>query len=154
MNTLTQPYQTTITADDVISKRQTELMSEIMDIDDELKELEERVHSLKIKRDEKIMEYDLFCRMEERNEIRITTTSTTVEIRGRRGRLNQSDKLSFEDVVKQIFDKAGRPMRISELIERLEKFGYKWSKYGSAFNYITTSHVVEKVARGYYQIIR
>jgi hypothetical protein len=140
-----------ITALDVIKNRQAELINEIGEIDQLERELLQQLEALRHKRQLRMFEYDMLDRYDERNTVRITSTSTTtVEY----GRHKKADKLGFEDSLKLIMDNAGRPVQLCEIITELEKYGYRWNKYVTAQAYIANSDVVERVSRGFYQLIR
>jgi hypothetical protein len=141
-----------VTADEVIKNRQSELIIEINEIEKLEMEMRQQLEMLNHKKRLRLMEYEMMEKFDERNMVSFTTTTTTIEI----GRKKSSDKLSFEDTLKQVMDNAGRPITIGQIITELEKFGHQWSKYVSAYNYLTNSGMIEKVpqTRGIYQLIR
>lgn len=141
-----------ITADEVIKNRQSELIIEINEIEKLEMELRQQLEMLNHKKRLRLMEYEMMERFDERDMVSFTTTTTTVQI----GRKKPSDKLSFEDTLKQVMENAGRPIPIGQIITELEKFGRVWSHYATAYAYLTNSGMIEKVpqTRGIYQLIR
>lgn len=143
-----------LTAQEVIKSRQSEIFNELSLMDVREKELIADLEALRMRRDQRRMEYDILGRVEERGMVRVTTsTTTTVEATFERHR--PADRLPFEDCLRLIMREAGRPVRVGELISELEKYSYRWNKYVSAHNYVTGCGLLESAGkRGYYQLIR
>lgn len=140
-----------ITADEVVRKRQTAIMGDVMKIDDRITALTEELKSLRVERAERIMEYDIWERYEDRGIVTVTTTTTT-SVSGRMGTV---DRVKFEDALKGIMREAGRPLKFGDICNRLERFGFQWSKKANAHNYITRVGLLESAGmHGYYQLIR
>lgn len=71
-----------------------------------------------------------------------------------RNKLTRSESKNCEESVKEIFKQYGRPMKMAEIISELEEVGYKWSKYVSAYGFISKLDSIEKAHHGYYQLRR
>jgi hypothetical protein len=133
-----------LTMDSVIKNRQAELVNEVFEIETKLSQLQQEMERLVILKEQRMMEHQFLESGGFRNEVRITNGMRTT-----------SDRLSFEDCLMQIYDQYGRPLQVKEIISAVERFGYQWSSYQSAWAYITNSGMLEKTGqRGYYNIIR
>lgn len=131
-----------LTRHDVIKARQSELINEVYGIEQRIQELAAEIDRLTTLKEQRMMEHQL---LEEIGDRGIMGDVTKVK----------KDRMTFEDVMIKLHESAGRPLRIKEIIEGLEKFGYQWSNYYTAYNYITNSHIVQPTgARGYYNVIR
>lgn len=140
-----------ITADEVIRSRQGEIFNRVQTIESELGKMELQKVQLALEKERLLMEHDILDAHTDRGHLSVTTTTTTTV------RMGTKDKLSFEDTAKKIFENAGRPLQIGEIIEQLEKFGYQWSTYQGAYGYITkcTSSIAKvPQCRGMYQFMR
>lgn len=132
-----------MTRDTVIKARQAEIVNEVFEIESRMSELRDELERLAILKEQRMMEHQLLEEVGERS------------ILGEHTPGRKSTRLSFEDTLIQIYDNAGRPLRIKELIGELERFGYQWSNYYTAYSYITSSHIVAPTgARGYYNVVR
>lgn len=140
-----------LTADDVIRSRQAEIFNRVQEIENELQRLEKLKSSLELDKEKLMMEHEILDSYDHRDHLSVTTTTTTTTFK-----MRSSDKLTIEDTLRKIFDNAGRPMRMVEVIGELEKFGYQWSRYESAHSYISRLPHIEKVpqTRGMYQWVR
>lgn len=138
-----------ITADDVIRARQTEIFNRVQSIEHELRRLEQQKKQLENEKERLMMEYKILDSYHDRGILSVTTTTTTM-------RMETRDKIVIEDTIKKIFDNVGRPMRMAEIINELEKFGYKWSRYETAYSYLSKVPILEKVpqTRGIFQLRR
>jgi len=136
--------------DEIIRFRQQEIFNRVQEIEQEIRRLEAELNKLRNEKERLIAEHDLLDRFHDRSGIISVTTTTTVT------RMTSRDRLTFEDVLKRIFEHAGRPMRMIEIIHELEKYGYKWSCYESAHSYISRLPHIEKIpqCRGFYQWVR
>lgn len=134
-----------VTASEAVRERQGELVNEMLEIDSTLGGLREQIKALERKRALRVMEYELLENCTNLNRVKFTYEVT---------RLGQSDRLPIEDCVKEILHSAGRPMAFGEIRAALEKFNYAWNNYISAHNYITRNCALERVSRGYYQLLR
>lgn len=132
----------TITTQQIIEERQKELINEVQDLEQLIRNKQLELESLIQLRDRRIMEHDILDRVPRADMFSM-----------REGEVTRS-RLTFEDCLKLIFEHAGRPVRMTELIDALETYNYKWSNYATAYNYITRTPHVENVARGYYQLRR
>lgn len=139
-----------ITADEVIRSRQTAIFNRVQEIEHEQKRLDLQKQALEREKEALRMEHDILDAYDDRGHISVTTTTTTTV------KMRSHDKITFEDTVKKIFDNVGRPMRVTEIIHELKTFGYQWSTYTSAHNYITRLAHIERVpqCRGTYQWTR
>lgn len=140
------------TADQVIRERQKEIFNEVQEIEHELQRLERQRESLLARKERLMMEHEILESYHNRRELSVTTTTTTTKT----VRMGTPDRLTFEDTLKKIFDNTGRPMRMSEIIFELKKFGFSWSRYESAYSYIIRCPILEKVpqTRGIFQLRR
>ena len=126
--------------DDLIQARQAEIFNEVQDIDAELLQLTARLEKLAALKERRIAEHNMLQNVKDRGLIANEHKSTRVD---------------FETAIKRIFDKAGRPMAIGELINELETFGYIFSKYNTAYMRLKSLGVLESTgARGYYNLLR
>lgn len=66
------------------------------------------------------------------------------------------DTMRIDDMLKKIMDDFGKPVKIGDIIEALEKYEIRWSSYTSAYNRLLNMGLLEKVPQthGYYQIHR
>jgi hypothetical protein len=143
-----------VSANEVIVKRQNELTVEIFALDAQIAEKEKELEALRLRRAERMMEYDMWDNYNQRSSITITRkiTETTVEMNGRMG---QADRMRFEDCLKAIMKEAGVPLQFGDIRKRLEKFGIIWNDYSSAHNYIIRSGLLEGAGRrGFYQLMK
>jgi hypothetical protein len=131
-----------LSVDYVVRSRQAEIVKEVQSIEDEIRLAYQKIEELKQLRDLRIAEHDILDKADDRGII-IGLGQTT-----------KRSSLAFEDCIKRIFDNAGKPLRMKELIEELEKFNYIWSNYANAYNHITKSGHVQAVIRGYYQLVK
>jgi hypothetical protein len=143
-----------ITATDVIKRRQYKVLDEIMESDRKIEELKEAIASEVRNRDMLRMEYDMWENYGDRNQVRVThTTTTTVELH-HGSRMKVDDRMKFEDCLKGVMREAGLPISFGDLRGRLEKFGFIWNNYVSAHNYITRCGLLENAGKkGYYQLM-
>lgn len=129
------------TQQEVINERKKELFNEIQQIEVELERL-------KVLKERRHIEYKMLENIEDRSII-ITTTEQRVEVRKGVG-----DRLFVEDILREIFDNVGRPMKISEIIEMLKKYNKTWNSYHAAYQFVISTKMLEKTGkRGYYNII-
>lgn len=142
-----------LTATQIINERKNEIINEVQDIEAEIRAMQERMESLAMKRDRRLFEYDLLDKFDSRNDTRFTHIDAE-DASARR--MSRSSRVSIEDCIKEIFDNAGRPIKIGKLIEELEKYNYQWSTPASAYQYLTKIHILDKVPQthGYYQLHR
>lgn len=131
-----------LSKDFVIRSRQAEIVNEVHTIEEEIRACHKRIEELTQKRDLRIAEHDLLDKVEDRGII--------VDL----GNTSKRSQMNFEDCMKRIFDNAGRPMKMSEIINELEKFNYIWSSYHSAYQRITGAGIVQVITRGYYQLLK
>jgi flagellar biosynthesis/type III secretory pathway chaperone len=136
-----------ITVDDVVRKRQAELTEEFNQLKMQEQELNNKLALLERRLAEIEVEYKVF---EEADRRELHTPGQGLHSFNAR----RQDKLQFEDVLRKVFENAGRPLTVKELISQLEHFGYTWSKYNTAYAYLTNHELVNKAARGYYQLNR
>jgi hypothetical protein len=135
--------------DDVIRARQTELTNEILSIDEEIQRFKMLIEEAEIRKQRRMMEYQILEGIESRSTVTIVT-----EFNSNRRKATK-DRLNFEDTLINIFDNVGRPMSVAEIIEMLGKFGFKWGKYQTAWAYITKCSLVQPTGeRGKYNIVR
>lgn len=118
--------------DEVIRNRQAEIFNEITDI-------EKKMEKLRAVKEQRIAEYNMLQHISER------------------GLMDEGKKVAridFEEAIKRIFNQAGRPLSVGELIGKLEEFGYIWSNYQAAWYRLRSSRLLEPTGeRGYYNII-
>ena len=140
-----------ITADDVIRDRQRAIFNRVQEIEHEKVRLQKQLEALDLEKQKLMMEHDILDSYDHRNHISVTTITTITTVR-----MGSKDKLTFEDTLRKVFDNAGRPLRMVEIINELKKFGYTWSRYESAHSYISRLPHVQKVpqCRGIYQWVR
>lgn len=140
-----------ISAHQVIKNRQAAIHNQVSDITSEINELEERIKELNLKREQLVVEYDLWDTIDEHNYIKVVQTTTTQVTTHRR--LDSKDKMKFDDCLKEIMLEAGRPLAFNEILTRLETFGYKWATYYTAYSFITGRKLVKNAGqRGMYQL--
>jgi len=146
---------TQVTMDQVVRKRQRELLDESNALNVELQEIRLRAEAIDRRLAEINLEYQVFDQAGDRRTVTTVTRTDILTATVREGRKSPSDRLHFEDAIKAIFDQAGRPMKVKELVGQLERFGWQWATDQSAYRYITTSDLVESAGKhGYYQIHR
>jgi len=128
--------------DELIQIRQNEIFNEVQDIDDHIRQLCAELEKLEALKKRRLAEYDLLQRVSDKG---------LVDNRG------QTTRLSLEAALKRIFDKAGRPLSIGELIGQLREFGYMYDSlpYHTAYSRIRALGILEPTgARGYYNLLR
>jgi len=141
-----------ITADDVIRERQIALLEESQELQNELKQLMIRQEVISRRLAAIEIEYNILESYNDRRQV-ITYTKETYTVEA--GRRKRSDRLHFEDCLKQILLAAGRPIMVSEIIRELEKFGFKWSSDDAAYQYLIRSNIIERAGKkGFYQLKR
>lgn len=128
------------TYDELIHIRQNEIFNEIRDIEEEVLRLRTEIEKLEALKKRRLAEYDMLQHVNDKglvdNERKVS-------------------RLDFEAALRRIFDKAGRPLAIGELIDRLEEFGYIYSNYHSAYNRLRSLGILEPTgARGYYNLLK
>jgi hypothetical protein len=100
---------------------------------------------LEKKREFRIAEADMLDRVEDR--------STIYDTKRRQG--DARDRLMFEDAIREIFETAGRPLRLKEIRENLEKYDYTWNNYQQARYHIVSLESIQSAgAFGFYQYLR
>lgn len=143
-----------VTADEVIHKRQGDITHRVFEVDARMRELKAELHALEVERAQLLLEHDMWENYNDRNQVRMVHTTTTVEVTVGRKRQAQ-DRLPIEDCITQIFDATGRPMQFCEIQSALEKFGWRWNNYASAHNYIRRNGNIEPTGQhGYYNLVR
>lgn len=126
--------------DEIIRTRQAEIFNQVQDLDREILQLTAAIEKAKATKEQRIAEHNMLQHISDR------------------GLMEEDNKkvrrIDFEDALKRIFDQAGGPMAIREVIDRLEQFGYMWSNYQSAWYRLRSTKLLEPTgARGYYNII-
>lgn len=131
-----------MTHDEIIRIRQAEIFNDVQEIRREIIQLMARVEILNALEKQRVAEHDMLQHVTERGLIS--------------GPANKKlDRIGLEDSVKRIFDQAGKPLRIGELLDELEKFGYIWSSYQTGYYRLRQTRLISETgARGYYNIIR
>lgn len=141
-----------ITLDDVVRKRQTQLVNEADDLNAELEAIKNRAAEINTRLAEIHLEYGVFEKAQDR---RIVITHTETFSQTVRDGKNPTDRLQFEDALKAIFNRIGRPMPVRDIIKELEPMGWQWAQYHTARGYIANSDMLETAGkRGYYQLLR
>lgn len=129
-----------LTYDEIIRNRQAEIFGEIQDLDRDILQLTAAIEKAKSTKERRVAEYNMLQNINDR------------------GLMDEGKKVSridFEDAVKKIFEQAGRPMSISQLISQLETFGYLYSNYQSAWYRLRSTKMLEHTgARGYYNLLK
>lgn len=131
-----------MTHDEIIRIRQAEIFNDVQEIRREIIQLMARVETLNALEKQRVAEHNMLQHVTERGLIG--------------GPENKKlDRIGLEDSVKRIFDQAGKPLRIGELLDELEKFGYIWSSYQTGYYRLRQTRLISETgARGYYNIIR
>lgn len=141
-----------ITDDEIIRTRQNEIVAECFEIDDSIQQKLKEIEELKALKIRRTNEWSIMDAHRDRGHVRVVTTTTVMEVSYKKG----GDRLKVEDQLKMIFNAVGRPMAINEIISQLETYGTMWSKYISAYGYITKCDCLEKIpqTRGMFQLRR
>lgn len=127
---------------DIVEERKKQIHNELMDVEQSIQQCKATLEKLEYTRRFRLAEYEMLEKHVDRGQL-IGHHS------------NQIKRMHIEDAIRSIFDKAGKPLKIGELIDQLELFGYMWSNYNSAYVAITTFDNVKFTgARGYYQYLR
>jgi hypothetical protein len=129
-----------ITANEIIKHRKNNNFNRTQQIHQRLHELELEEQELRHELELIIAENDMLDHMEGRGII-INTHRVG----------HKPDHLMFEDAVREIFENAGRPIRVKDLISELAKYGYTWSTIQKARYDISNSDLIEKASWGYVQ---
>lgn len=124
------------TNEEIVQYRLNEIYNELMDLESEGEALKARLEKIEYLKKVRAAEYRMLQNVKDKGAI--------VAEDGRVSRI------FLEDALKKIFDKAGRPMKIADVIEEVEKFGVEWSRYQTAY-YRLTELLKPTGARGYYQ---
>mgnify|MGYP001497892637 CR=1 FL=1 len=141
-----------VTAQQVIKKRQAELIDEAQELRRELQALEARKQEIYRRLTEIEIEYSIHESYDDQGRIETVTTVTQTTTTTRRA---QHDRLNIEDIVKNIMLSAGRPIQIGEIIDQLERFGYIWSRRTSAYEYLKRLDILMPAGKhGFYQLRR
>ena len=149
-----KPEEVIVTAYDVVQKRQIQLLEETNKLKAEREELVKRLNEIDKRNKEINLEYKLL-ESGLSNESRMVYTEKTITIETHSGRKLRGDRMDFEQTLRKIFEAAGRPMAMVEIITELERFQYEWSDYQAAYKYIRNCNCIESTgARGYYQLSR
>lgn len=131
-----------LTRDEVIKARQSELINEVVEIEQRIVELTNELERLALLKEQRAMEYRLLEQLGERSCVDDLVN-------------DRKSRVSFEDCLITLYERVGRPLRMREIIDEMEKFGYQWSNYWRAYSYIRSLDIVQSTgARGYYNIIR
>lgn len=141
-----------VTAQQVIKKRQAELIDEAQELRRELQALEARKQEIYRRLTEIEIEYSIHESYDDQGRIETVTTVTQTTTTTRR---SQHDRLNIEDIVKNIMLSAGRPIQVGEIIDQLERFGYIWSRRTSAYEYLKRLDILMPAGKhGFYQLRR
>lgn len=128
------------TYDEIIRTRQTEIFNEVNEIEEKINQHLAAIEKLRSTKEQRIAEYNMLQHIDDR------------------GLMDEGKKIAridFETALKQIFEQSGKPMKVGDLIDRLEEFGYMWSNYQSAWYHIKNADLIQPTgARGYYNLIR
>lgn len=122
--------------EEVVQYRLNEIYNELMDLENEAESLKAKLERNEYLRKVRSAEYRMLQNVKERGAI--------VAEGGRISRVQ------YEDVLKKIFDKTGRPMTIGELRDELERFGFDKGNYARDYQRLTDI-LIYTGARGYYQ---
>lgn len=129
--------------EDIIRNRQAEIFNQVQDIDAEINQLKANINQLEHLKELRIMEHKMLQNVSDKGLV--------VE------ESNRVSRVDLEDALKRIFQEAGRPLKISDLIEGLERYGYMYSKlkYQTAYARLRATRLLESTgAQGYYNLIR
>lgn len=128
--------------DGIVEERKKQINNELIDISNEIQMHTAALERLEYLRNFRLAEYNMLDRHIDRGQL-IESSPRSIK------------RMHIEDAIRAIFDGAGKPLRVGDVIERLEKFGFMWSSYQSAYAAITNFDNVQFAgARGYYQYIR
>jgi predicted nuclease with TOPRIM domain len=142
-----------VTLDDVIRERQRELIDQSNALRARLEEIKQEADEINRKMAKIYLESQMLDAQQDRGVVITHTETFTATISDRRK--SPTDKLLFEDAVRKIFDRAGRPLPVRDIIAGLEPYGWQWSQYSNARNFIANSELLEPAGkRGYYQLHR
>jgi regulator of replication initiation timing len=144
-----------LTHDEVLQNRKNELFNEITEVDKEIMEYNQKIEQLKRRKALRIAEHHILTDVTDRGIVLKSKQLNDIIDESRPTfAINSRNRLHIEDVLKRIFENAGRPLSIGEIISELESFGYIWSDYYKAYSSIRNIGVLERISRGYYQFIR
>lgn len=142
-----------VTLYDVIKKRQGQLVDRSNALRMRLEEIKQEADAINREMSEIYLESQMLDAQQDRGVMITHTETFTTTIMDRRK--SPTDKLMFEDAVKKVFDNAGKPLAVREIIAELESFGWQWSRYANARNHIANSELLESAGKkGYYQLHR
>lgn len=131
-----------ITSNQIIEERKKQIHNELYDIAEEIQKHKAALERLEYLRTFRLAEFDMLDRHVDRGQFIAHSSRST-------------KRMHIEDAIRSIFDGAGKPLRIGDVIEQLERFGFLWSSYQSAYAAITNFDNVQFTgARGYYQYLR
>lgn len=131
-----------VTTTEIIANRKKQIFNRSQEIRQRIYDLEAEKESL-IREEAYLMaEHDMLERIDMKGLIVDTVKRT-------------QDRVMIEDAVREIFDEYGRPVKIKELIDELEKYGFQWSTYANAYYRVKRlPYICETGAYGYVQFLR
>jgi hypothetical protein len=134
------------TTSEILRNRKQQIFNRTQEINERIYALQMEMQELERERHMLLAEHEILERVDEKALIIDTNKQRETQ---------RVSRVMLEDAVRMIFDEAGRPVRIGDLIDELEKYGYVWSKYQSAYARIKSLPFIEDTgARGYVQFVR
>lgn len=127
----------------IIEERKKQIINELQDVNQTISELRTQLARLENVRQFRESEYEMLDRTVDRGMI----------ISSQRD--NSTSRLLLEDAIKSIFKQHEHEvLKIGDLIDQLEGYGYRWSNYYTSINRLRSiKSLVKSNRRGYYLYI-
>lgn len=139
------------TVNQIISNRKKEIFNKVQDMEQQKLELQLQIKELQSQING--VQYNIELLIAEANMLDAVTERGMLINTEQSARKRGHDRITFEDAVKEIFREAGGPMKFEDVVAKLEKYGYTYTK-NTVYAKVRNTPFIESAGKhGYYQLL-